>query len=64
MTVIPAAIIHNYVEEENCSSATGMKSASATRQEGENIKKNVARQTFEERCNTECVEECTKPCSS
>ena len=30
-----------------------------SRQECENIKENVPRQTFEERCNTEYVEECT-----
>ena len=49
------------MDEENCSSSTGRKCAPATRQECENIKENVARQTFEERCNTEYVEECTQP---
>ena len=52
------------MDEENCSSATGRKCAPATRQECENIKENVARQTIEERCNTEYVEECTQPRSS
>ena len=56
---VPATIT-KYVDEENCSSAAGRKCAPATRQECENIKENVARQTFEERCNTEYVEECTQ----
>ena len=57
---VPATIT-KYVDEENCSSATGRKCAPATRQECENIKENVARQTFEERGNTEYVEECPQP---
>merc|ERR1712226_1545840 len=51
---VPATVT-KYVDEENCSSATGRKCAPATRQECENVKENVARQTFEERCNTEYV---------
>ena len=55
---VPATIT-KYEDEENCSNVSGRKCSPATRQECENIKENVPRQTFEERCNTEYVEECT-----
>merc|ERR1711863_202333 len=45
----------NDIPDEVCRSVP----ATITRQECENIKENVPRQTFEERCNTEYVEECT-----
>ena len=49
---VPATIT-KYEDEENCSNVSGRKCSPATRQECENIKENVPRQTFEERCNTE-----------
>ena len=60
---VPATIT-KYEDEENCSNISGRKCSPATRQECENIKENVPRQTFEERCNTEYVEECTQSQSS
>ena len=50
-----------YVDEEQCEEVAARKCSPVTRQECENVKENVARQTTETKCRTEYVEECSQP---
>ena len=55
------ATITKYQDEEDCQYVPKQICDPVTRTKCDNIKENVPKQTYEERCETEYVEECSYP---
>ena len=53
--------VTRYEDDEECQRTTVKKCLPATRQECHDVVEQVPRQTYETKCNTEYVEECTTP---
>ena len=48
-----------YEDDEQCSTVSARKCAPATRQQCSEVEERVPRQTLEQECSTQLVEECT-----
>ena len=55
------ATVTKFQDDEECSYVNSKVCDPVTRQECENIKENVPKQTLEQRCETKYVEECSTP---
>ena len=56
--------VTRYEDDEECSNVSARKCAPATRQQCSDVEEQVPRQTLEQECNTELVEECSDARSS